>query len=281
MKNIKIYNGKAIEVTKPVKKRFNISSQYVNLLLRVYNQGIDIQGRNGMTKQLVGESLKISLDNKYLQLINGRPFNYYAVLAEYAALVRGPKHIDDFKRFGCNYWDQFGDKEGNLKLDYGNAWLYNGSLDRVYNKLKAKQFTRDLVINGWMSRPENLTLPCCHFAYQFIKSTKTTLDLVWYQRSADLLVGVPSDMLLAQLMLILFAKVAGLQPRQVTMFFGSAHIYEEHLPDCAEYIIDEADAYHYWHYKLSDKADPLDFVPDDIDIFYQPKNSGAKFKCIK
>lgn len=257
---------------------------YCSLLEHVYDRGIVIASRNGLVRQLVGESLKIELSSKKLQLINGRPFYYKGVLGELAALLRKPKHIDDFKKWGCNYWDQFGDKNGNLKLDYGNAWFVNGSFDRVVRKLRAKQFTRDLIINNWMTAPEKLTLPCCWFAIQLIQVDADSLDLVWYQRSADLLVGVPSDLLLAQVLLILFAKEAGLKPNCVSMMFGSAHIYEQHIKDGRfyEYLRAEESSDHIYDYRLIDKPfDIYDFRPEYITINYKVNKNDFKFECIK
>ena len=60
--------------------------------------------------------------------------------------------------------------------------------------------------------------------------------MIWTQRSADVMVGIPSDMILAYLWIQCLCKELGLKPGEVTMNFGDTHIYEEHIIGAKEYI---------------------------------------------
>src|SRR6266436_6506599 len=99
----------------------NYEEQYCNLILDVVENGVLNQTRNGKTKSVFGRSFVIDeLERGEFPLLNGRKLFYKPVLGELTAFFQGPKHKEDFKKYGCNYWDEFADAEGNLKLDYGN-----------------------------------------------------------------------------------------------------------------------------------------------------------------
>jgi thymidylate synthase len=85
------------------------------------------------------------------------------------------------------------------------------------------------MINVWNSeRLDKLSLPCCHFNYQF-SVRNGFIDLIWTQRSLDVAIGLPSDLILSALYLSEIGRRTGLTPGKVTMNFGDTHIYQEHL----------------------------------------------------
>jgi thymidylate synthase len=216
-------------------------NQYKELVGRLMRHGEVKEGRNGRTKSMFATTLEIDgLDKGYFPLLTGRQMYYKGVLGELAAMLRGPTCVDDFEKFGCNYWGQWADDSGQLKLDYGNAWLdWNGTnqLDMLRDSLKNNPNDRRMLVTGW--NPENLadlSLPCCHILYQWHVSVDGKLNMIWYQRSADTMVGIPSDAILAATWNILIANEVGLTPGKVTMVFGDTHIYEEHWDTVKDYL---------------------------------------------
>ena len=189
-------------------KMNNYERDYLNIAKDIINNGHSSRGRNGITRSLPFPSLEFDLRSGQLPLLTTRKMYTAGILGEYAAVIRGPKHVDDFRRWGCNYWNKWADANGNLRVDYGNAWRdYNGvdQMAAVLHKLRSDPRDRRLLINAW--RPdqlEDLSLPCCHYAYQFWSNGRE-LSLLWHQRSADWAVGVPSDALFAAVMCACFA----------------------------------------------------------------------------
>lgn len=266
----------------------SIDAAYTELVKDVLKNGKMVKRRNSECKTLAGRTITYELENGDFPIITQRKLYLKGIIGEFAALMRGPKNIFDFKKWGCNYWDQFADdKTGKLTVDYGNAWLkpVNQVAD-VYNALRNLSNSRRLIINGWV--PQNiskLSLPCCHFAYQLV-NINNVLHLVWYQRSADVMVGIPSDMVLANLLLIGMASAnTMLSLGSITMHLGDTHIYKEHIPSAYRFIEDSEqhlkEPRPTPQYELKD-FDFLNFTPDMINIYdYKPATHVYEFKCIK
>ena len=212
----------------------SFEEQYFELLPNIRNHGHKKPGRNGWVNSLHGQSFVVDVQH-YFPILTSRQIFWKGVAGEYAAFIRGANHIDDFKKWGCNFWDSWADAGGFLKIDYGNTWRdYNetNQMEEALRLLREDRFSRRILIDGWRpDRLSDLSLPCCHYSYQFVawrSGMDNYLDLIWTQRSADLMIGVPSDMVTATIMLNQFASLAGLKPNKVYFNMGDVHIYEEH-----------------------------------------------------
>lgn len=195
--------------------------------------------RNGSARSLFGYQLKVSLTEGFPLLV-GRKLFYKGVFGELAAMLRGPKHIDDFKAWGCNYWEKWADANGNINVDYGNSWLdFNGvnQLEALRKTLSTNHTDRRMVVSGW--RPDHLaglSLPCCHYAYQFYVDNDRKLHMAWIQRSVDVMIGLPSDVIFAAAWLIMIANEFGFEPGTITLQLGDCHVYNEHIDGAKQYI---------------------------------------------
>lgn len=232
---------------------------YAALIEEVLLGGQDRVGRNGLTRSKFAKTLVINSTGLTIPILQGRKMFYKGVIGEFAAFVRGPKSLADFEAFGCNYWGKWAKPDGSITLDYGNAWLQHGQIKHVVDCLNNNPADRRMLITGWIpERLPDLDLPCCHYAYQFYvrrMGDKSYLDILWHQRSTDLMVGLPSDIILAYLWLVVLCKAtaeAKYVPGTITMTLGDTHIYEQHFAAAEEYVnrvavnrIDEAPRFSY------------------------------------
>ena len=122
---------------------------------------------------------------------------------------------------------------------------------------------------------DNLSLPCCHWAYQFYVDGQD-LDLLWHQRSADVMIGIPSDMVLAALMLILVGNTTKLRPRNITMVFGDTHIYAEHEEGARQYL--ERPMHHAPKYECM--ANIWSFIPSDFKLINYKHEDPIRFELL-
>ena len=206
---------------------------YAELILKILNHGVDKEGRNGITRSIFGEQLKIDMSNGLFPLIQGRKMYPKGVLGEFAAMVRKPTCLADFERWGCNYWKDWAKPDGSIEIDYGNAWFEGGQIDHLKECLANNPNDRRMIINAWRpDRLELLDLPCCHYCYQFYVENNR-LHMIWIQRSVDTMIGLPSDIILAATWLITLAHEFGMSLGVITMQLGDCHLYKEHIDSLA------------------------------------------------
>lgn len=268
---------------------------YANLIYNIINYGEERDTRAGKTRSLFGKTLEVDLQFGF-PLLEGRKMFYKPVLGEMAAFIRGPNNIEDFKKYGCNYWDAWGGKEeldaigdvskktGHINVDYGNKWRnWNGAdqLQNLVDTLRSNPTDRRMLISGWdPSNIGNLSLPCCHLLYQWYVRDGEHLDMIWYQRSVDTMVGLPSDVILAAIWNIMLANEVKLKPGKIVFMLGDTHIYENHMEGVNEYLArveNNDELFSYFDYDLFDGASLFDFVPSDISIHY-PANKIEPIK---
>ena len=258
--------------------QYEFEDQYFTLLNRILNKGYIKNGRNGQTMSMPGLQLAFDVSEQFPILTRRRIF-WTGVAGEYAAFIRGANHIDDFKAQGCNFWDSWADSNGNIKSDYGNAWRdYNDTnqMEVALNMLKQDPESRRIIIDAWRpDRLNELSLPCCHYNYQFYHHNGW-LDLIWTQRSADWMIGVPSDAITATIMLNCFAQLAGLNPRNIIMNFGDAHIYSDHIPQAQ--ILEKRYSEEPPTYTMKEQTDLYSFKPSDIKLVNYECDKSMKFE---
>lgn len=251
--------------------------------------------RAGNTKSIFCSALIIPAEE--FPILESRKIFYSGVVGELAAMLRGANTVQEFKDLGCHYWDSWGDSEGKLELDYGTAWRdFNGvdQLKELVEGLKHDPYGRRHIITGWRpDRLAKLSLPCCHLLYQWYVDCDGCLHMSWYQRSVDVMVGMPSDILFAYIWNMLIAKTVGLKHGSVTMFFGDTHIYENHFEQAklllnqfkVRYKEPSTNISYTFHSKssyarvnLSDDATVFNFTPDMVTVENYNPSAAIKFK---
>ena len=259
----------------------NFEVNYKKLVSDVYNlhPAYKKVGRNGTTLSSFGHQLKFDeLTRGRFPLITARKMYPKGIAGEMAAFLKGPKHLDDFTSQGCNYWSNWAEADGSINVDYGNAWTdFEGvnQLEQLVDGLKNNPHGRRHIVTAWNPKNlDNLSLPCCHWAYQFYVTPLGNLDMIWIQRSVDLMIGLPSDIMLAALLNILVANETGYKPGTITMQLGDCHIYEEHMPHVSTYL----DAYNHAPptYKLKDGL--FNFSPDSLELIDYEHGDPIKFE---
>lgn len=213
-------------------------------------------------------------DGELFPILQGRKMYPKGILGEFAAMIRRPSCVADFEKWGCNYWGKWADENGKLNLDYGNSWFdFNGvnQVAQLKEKLKNNPTDRRMIITGWKpDGMEDLSLPCCHCFYQFYVRDGKYLDMIWYQRSVDLMIGLPSDIVFAAAWLISLANEFGLSTGIIKFDLGDCHIYSQHLTGALEYIAavdkNEVRGVPKYYHSRPIGTDFCDFKPDDIHL---------------
>ncbi|BBM88785.1 thymidylate synthase [Spirochaetota bacterium] len=101
-------------------------------------------------------------------------------------------------------------------------------LQNLITELQKNPNSRRLLVSAWnpLDLPE-MALPPCHVLFQ-VTVIEKTLSLTWFQRSADLMLGIPFNIASYALLLHLLAKESGYTEGKLIGMLSNIHIYENH-----------------------------------------------------
>ena len=159
---------------------------------------------------------------------------------------------------GVKYWKPWQDENGNLGPVYGEQlcrWKkykqpklvmddgdnvpqisHINQIQTIIDTLLKDKYSRRLVCSMWNpAELDNMALPPCHYAFEFyVRPAKETnklhpnpdiLDLRFIQRSCDMLIGIPYDILIYSIILKVVALCTGLLPGKIYGSLGDCHVY--------------------------------------------------------
>lgn len=185
------------------------------------------------------------------------------------------KYVEQHKLFCQRILDDedFAKKYGDLGLVYGSQWRHwktskGDTIDQLHNvieTIKHNPNSRRMIVSAW--NPEDvpsMALPPCHTLFQFyVNDGKLSCQL--YQRSADIFLGVPFNIVSYALLTHLVAKECGLQAGDFVHTLGDAHIYSNHIKQIKEQLM--RPVHPAPHLILPDEAKPVDqYTMDDIKL---------------
>lgn len=131
-------------------------------------------------------------------------------------------------------WRHFGATYTSFDQEYVNQGC--DQLKQVVQTLKTDPSSRRMLVSAWNPLAlDEMALPPCHYAFQ-LTVIDGKLNLLWNQRSVDIMLGLPFNIASYSLLLHLLAKEAGLKEGKVIGFLADAHIYINHLEGANEQI---------------------------------------------
>jgi thymidylate synthase len=220
---------------------------YLNLLSKVLISGIEKKGRNGITKSVFNPSNLVFTElYKRFPLITTKKMFIRGIIEELLFFIRGDTDSSKLEEKGVKIWkgntsreflDSIGKheyKEGEMGPMYGYQWRnFNGSgldqLNDIINKIKSDPESRRLLMTTYnpLQANEGVLYPCHSIIMQFY-IRDNMLDLFVYNRSSDLFLGLPFNITMSSLLLIIISKATNKIPGTLTIGLGDSHIYESH-----------------------------------------------------
>jgi thymidylate synthase len=170
-------------------------------------------------------NIKYLVDNN-VKIWNDWPFETFKKSADYQNETM-EEYVEKIK-----YDEDFAAKYGNLGPVYGAQWRnFNGvdQLQYILDELRDNPNSRRMILSAWNpSEIKDMALPPCHTLIQFyVADGKLSLQL--YQRSADIFLGVPFNIVSYALLLMMIAQVSNLKLGEFVHTLGDAHIYQNHF----------------------------------------------------
>ncbi len=221
-------------ITKPMEI---VMRQYLNLMQRVLDEGIEKEDRTGTgTKSIFGHQMRFDL-SKGFPMVTTKKLHLKSIIHELIWFLSGDTNIKYLKENGVRIWDEWADEDGNLGPVYGHQWRSwptadGRHIDQISNlieRIKTNPDCRRLIVSAWnVGEIENMALPPCHCFFQFyVADGKLSCQL--YQRSADIFLGVPFNIASYSLLVMMVAQVCDLEAGEFIHTFGDAHIYSNHM----------------------------------------------------
>jgi thymidylate synthase len=187
------------------------------------------------TYSVFGRQMRFDL-NEGFPLVTTKKVHLKSIIYELLWFLKGDTNINYLKQQKVTIWDEWADENGDLGPVYGKQWRSwegpKGRVDqiaRAVETIKSNPSSRRIVVIAF--NPADLpdvAPPACHTLFQFyVSGDKLSLQL--YQRSADLMLGVPFNIASYSLLLMMVAQVTGLKAHEFVHTFGDVHIYSNHV----------------------------------------------------
>jgi thymidylate synthase len=211
--------------------------QYLDLLQHILDQGIQKQDRTGTgTISVFGYQMRFDL-SKGFPLLTTKRLHLKSVIYELLWFLRGESNISYLRDHGVSIWDEWADENGELGPIYGVQWRKWKTADgtvidqisQVIEQIKRDPNSRRLIVNAWnVGEIGKMALPPCHLLFQFYVAGGK-LSCQFYQRSADVFLGVPFNIASYALLTMMVAQVCKLNVGDLIQNMGDTHLYLNHL----------------------------------------------------
>lgn len=240
--------------------------KYLQLVSQILETGEHKVDRTNVgTLSVFGPQLSFSLKDGVLPLLTTKKVFHKRVIEELLWFIKGSTNSLELSSKGNKIWDgnssrEFLDKRGlthrevgDLGPVYGFQWRHFGAtyedmhadysgkgIDQLANcirLIRENPEDRRIIMTAWNpAQLHEMALPPCHLLCQFHVgggsddgTGKRTLNCKMYQRSADLLLGVPFNIASYAFLTCMIAYLCGMEPGMLILTFGDTHLYKTHL----------------------------------------------------
>jgi thymidylate synthase len=240
---------------KPFAKR-TPDSQYHDILQKILDEGQWSDTRQGpRAKTLIGVQMHFNLENGF-PLITDRNLGSFwqKPIGELCAFINGARTREELAAFGCTWWDQWTTEEKTQKRglepgdigpgSYGAAFhdfptADGGSFDQykhLVEQIKELPELRTHFVTPWIpqyivrgeGKQQKVTIAPCH-GWVHVRILEDGLHLHMYQRSGDVPIGVPSNMIQYAALALMLEHLTGHKAVEYIHTISDAHIYEDQI----------------------------------------------------
>ena len=254
---------------KPVADR-TPDHQYRQLLQKIMDEGRDMMPIHGIgARSIVGHQMRFSMANGF-PLITERDLTriFPGALGEHIGFLNGAHTLEDLKKYDMPaiYWDRwvtkekcadFGLPEGDLGPgSYGAAWgsfpTAEGApfnqIAHLVQQIKERPYLRTHFVSPWIPQytiqHEGLTrrvvvAPCHGWIHVLAYPDTKELVVHHFQRSADIPIGVVSNIVQYAAFGMMLAQILGYTMKELVHSFSDAHIYHNQFDAVKELLARE------------------------------------------
>ena len=240
--------------------------QYQDMLRRVRDEGIRVPTRQGPAAlTLMQQTMRFDLANGF-PVITDRSIGSFwrKPIGELCAFINGATPWTNCAEFGCDWWDAWATEAKTAKRGLPPGELGPGSYGGAFHDFPTAGRRRRASTSSatWWSRSGNCpetaptssrrgsrstrsgaparrpqaTIAPCH-GWVHVRVLDGGLHLHMFQRSGDVPVGVPSNMVQYAALALMLEHLTGFEAAAYYHTISDAHIYEDQL-DAVETMLD-------------------------------------------
>jgi thymidylate synthase len=219
--------------------------QYLDLIEYIIKCGVWKENRTGVrTKSVFGQQMIFDLSDGTIPLLTTKQMHTKSIIHELLWYLMGTGNIKYLQDNGVRIWNEWANEHGDLNRVYGVQWRHwmgpnNIETDQIavlVDTLKNNPNDRRMMVSAWnVGELDQMALPPCHFHFQcYVANNK--LSMMLNQRSCDVGLGIPFNIVQYSLLLRMLAEVTDLEPGELIWNGGDVHIYENHIHLLAEQV---------------------------------------------
>lgn len=225
---------------------------YLELMRDVVDNGFDKGDRTGVgTRSVFGRQIRFNLQHGF-PVVTTKKVHLRSIIYELLWFLKGSTDNNWLKERKVSIWNAWALENGDLGPIYGKQWRswqcpdgrVVDQISEVIDQIRNKPNSRRLIVSAWNpaelpdesvgpqenAREGRMALAPCHCLFQFyVLDGKLSCQL--YQRSADLMLGVPFNIASYALLTHMIAQQCDLDVGEFVHTFGDCHLYQNHLTD--------------------------------------------------
>lgn len=241
-----------------------VDTQYRDLLQKVLDEGVTLPSQQGVdAKMIFGAPSMHFVLNQGFPVLTERDLSKFwrAPIGELFGFINGARTQEELEKFGCKWWKSWVTPEKCHKRGLEAGDLGPGSYGAAFHdfptsegenfnqfkylikQIKEQPQLRTHFVTPWVpqyiyrvdGRQQKVVVCPCH-GWMHFRVVGDKISLHMFQRSGDLPVGVPSNMIQYSALLLAVAHVTGLKAHEYVHTISDAHIYLDQLDSVQEIL---------------------------------------------
>ncbi len=242
-------------------------TQYLDLLEQILEHGDRRVDRTGVgTLSIFGALTRFSLADGTVPILTTKRVYWKTAVKEMLWFLTGGTNIQPLLKNNVHIWtdwpldryrketggaisqsefeqkiidnDVFAARWGGLGPVYGKQWRRwlgpdgkeHDQIAALIKTIRTNPSNRRMLFHAWnVAEIDQMSLPPCHMVYQFYCTQDGRLSCLLFQRSGDLLLGVPFNWTGGATLLLMIAQQTGLTPGEFIWVGGDVHLYLNHI----------------------------------------------------
>ncbi|GAA4742747.1 thymidylate synthase [Nocardioides endophyticus] len=229
--------------------------QYAAVLQRILDHGEWSETRQGpRALTLMQQTMTFDLSNGYPVIVDRDISSFWSkAIGELCAFMNGATTVEELASFGCDWWAPWASEKKTQRrgLEVGDLGpgSYGGAFHdfpadgepfdqfaHLVEQLRQYPSIRTHFVSPWIPQyltrvgttPPRATIAPCH-GWVHVRVLGGRLHLHMFQRSGDVPVGVPSNMVQYSALMLMLSNLTGLPPATYYHTISDAHIYENQV----------------------------------------------------